>query len=406
MTNPTSSIERPHEHIVYFDWLKFLVIYGIVLYHAALPFSYTDWLLGSRDRTMVLTAFTGFTFPWGIPLLFLLSGAGAYFALRSKAATAFLRKRLVRLGLPLVAGIAVLSPLQSFFVSPQPRTLGGLLAYYPHFLFSMRFDWTPVWLGRYSYHLWFLGYLLAISVVTLPLLEWLRNPRSQRWISRLAIFSQRRGGILVFAIPLGLSQVLLRNRFSTYQDWADIATYTTVFLAGYVMAVDGDFKAAIRRNGGLALKLGVLSSLVVGSMLFLARQHPQELSAGASLVYHATYNIFWSLNIWSWCISVLWLGVRWLNRSNRVLLYGSESALPVYIISHPVLVVFGSYVVPWSLPLWPRFLLLAGFGFTLTLLIYEFGVRRWKVTRFLFGLPPLTHSPEAAPDLARLPTAA
>jgi glucans biosynthesis protein C len=86
---------------------------------------------------------------------------------------------------------------------------------------------------------------------------------------------------------------------------------------------------------------------------------------------------------------VLHVGVRWLRRSNEVVRYGSESALPVHIISHPVIVIFGSYIVGWGLPLWPRFLLLLWLAFAGTLAIYEFGVRRWAPTRFLFGLPPL-----------------
>jgi glucans biosynthesis protein C len=49
-------------------------------------------------------------------------------------------------------------------------------------------------------------------------------------------------------------------------------------------------------------------------------------------------------------------------------------------------------VVGWSLPLWPRFLLLLGLAFASTLAIYEFAVRRWAPTRFLFGLRPLPHS--------------
>ena len=392
-----------HEHVVYYDWLKFLVVYGIVLYHASLPFAYGGWLLGSRDRTIVLTLFAGFTFPWGIALLFLISGAGAYFGLKSKSAIAFARKRLIRLGLPLVAGIATLSPLQSYVTNGiTPKTLSGLLAYYPHFFHSITFDWTPVWLGRYSYHLWFLGDLLAISVFTLPLLEFLRGERCRRWVLRLASFSQRRGGLLVIAAPLALSQLLLRNRFPTYQDWADVATYTTVFLSGYIIAMESDFNKAIRSNGGLALKLGVVSSLVVGTMLALPNANSPAASSTAWTIYHATYNVFWALNIWSWCVVILWLGVRRMTQSNRIVHYGSESALPVYIVSHPVLVIFGSSIVAWSWPLWPRFLLLVAVGFAVTLLIYEFCIRRWTVTRFVFGLPPVTGESQVGAESADL----
>lgn len=63
-----------------------------------------------------------------------------------------------------------------------------------------------------------------------------------------------------------------------------------------------------------------------------------------------TLDVFWSLNIWRWCLTVLYLGVRWLRRSNQIVCHGSESALPVYIISRPLVVIFGSYLVGWSLP--------------------------------------------------------
>ncbi len=385
-----STSRPPTEHVVYLDWLKFLVVYGIVVYHSSLPFTYGGgWLIASRDKSLVLTAFAGFTFPWGIPLLFLLSGAGAYFGLRTKTASAFMRKRILRLGLPLVAGIILLSPLQSYLTSGiAPKHLSGMMGYYPQFLGSMRFDWTPQWLGRYGYHLWFLGYLLAITAATLPLLEWLRGEHGRRWVSRLARMSRTRAGILLLALPLVVSQLLLRNRFPAYQDWADVATYTMAFLAGFLLASDTRFAIAIRRRARFAVVTGIVSSLVVGSMLVLSAGHPRMISPD-DIPFYATYSLFWSLNIWSWCMALLALGVIWLNRSNAVVRYGAESALPVYIVHHPVVVILGSFIVTWDLPLPLRFLLLVTCAIAVTVGIYEFGIRRTNVTRFIFGLSPL-----------------
>ncbi len=385
-----STSRPPTEHVVYIDWLKFLVVYGIVVYHSSLPFTYGGgWLIASRDKSLVLTAFAGFTFPWGIPLLFLLSGAGAYFGLRTKTASAFIRKRILRLGLPLVAGIILLSPLQSYLTSGiAPKNVSGMLGYYPQFLGSMRFDWTPQWLGRYGYHLWFLGYLLAITAVTLPLLEWLRREHGRRWVSRLAKMSRSRAGILLFALPLVLSQLVLRNRFPAYQDWADVATYTMAFLAGYLLVSDTRFAIAIRRRARFAVVTGIVSSLVVGSMLVLSAGNPRMISP-ADIPFYGAYSLFWSLNIWSWCMAVLAMGVIWLNRSNAVVRYGAESALPVYIVHHPVVVILGSFIITWDLPLLLRFLLLVTSAMAITVAIYEFGIRRTNVTRFIFGLSPL-----------------
>ena len=385
-----STNRPPTKHVVYLDWLKFLVVYGIVVYHSSLPFTYGGgWLIASRDKSLVLTAFAGFTFPWGIPLLFLLSGAGAYFGLRTKTASAFLRKRIIRLGLPLVAGIILLSPLQSYLTSGiAPKNVGGMLGYYPQFLGSMRFDWTPQWLGRYGYHLWFLGYLLAITAATLPLLEWLRGEQGRRLVSRLARMSRTRAGILLFALPLVVSQLLFRSRFPAYQDWADVATYTLAFLAGFLLVSDTRFAIAIRRRARFALVMGIVSSLVVGSMLVLSAGNPKMISP-ADIPFYAAYSLFWSLNIWSWCMAVLALGVIWLNRSNAVVRYGAESALPVYIVHHPIVVILGSFIITWDLPLPLRFVLLVTCAMAITVGIYEFGIRRTNITRFIFGLSPL-----------------
>jgi len=407
-TAGTSRSQPATEHVVYFDWLKFLVVYGIVVYHSSLPFTYGGgWLIASRDKSLVLTAFAGFTFPWGIPLLFLLSGAGAYFGLRTKTASAFLSKRILRLGLPLVAGIVLLSPLQSYLTSGiAPKHVAGMLGYYPQFLGSMRFDWTPQWLGRYGYHLWFLGYLLAITAATLPLLEWLRGEHGRRLVSRLATMSRSRIGILLFAMPLVISQLLLRSRFPAYQDWADVATYTMAFLAGFLLASDARFAIAIRQRARFALVTGIVSSLVVGSMLVLSSGHPL-MTSPSDIPFYAIYSLFWSLNVWSWCMAVVAMGAIWLNRSNAVVRYGAESALPVYIVHHPVVVILGSFIVTWDLPLPVRFLLLVVSALAITLAIYEFGIRRTKVTRFIFGLAPLgAHTatrlqPPPAPTIGR-----
>jgi fucose 4-O-acetylase-like acetyltransferase len=47
---------------------------------------------------------------WGMPLLFLVSGMGARYAMRTRSAAAFARERLARLLVPFVVGLAVLVP--------------------------------------------------------------------------------------------------------------------------------------------------------------------------------------------------------------------------------------------------------------------------------------------------------
>src|SRR5579885_316467 len=108
------------ERIHHLDWLKVLIVYGIVVYHVCLVFAYVPWLIGNDERSLVLSAFAGFCFPWGIPAMFMIAGADAWFGLRSHTIGDFVRKRFLRLIVPLVPGLLILSPLQRFVVSHTP----------------------------------------------------------------------------------------------------------------------------------------------------------------------------------------------------------------------------------------------------------------------------------------------
>jgi glucans biosynthesis protein C len=376
------------EHIHYLDWLKVLIVYGIFVFHVSLVFAGPRWLVSNHDTSLVLSAFAAFCFPWGIPAMFLIAGADSWFGLRSHSQAQFVRGRFLRLVLPLAAGILLLSPMQRFVTSANPPPpIGAVPGFYADFFRGMRLDWTPEWLSRYGLHLWFLGYLFAISAFCAPGLAWLRVPRGRALISRVERATHRRGGILLFAVPLVLSQLALRQRFPAYQDWADIATYTLVFMFGAVLIADRRFEAAIRRDATLVVGLGIGSTLALGALMLASllqvRFGGAERAAGL-----VAYDVLWSLNIWCWLVGVLYLGIRWLNFPNRIVSYANESTLPFYVIHHPVVVTVASVAVGWSLPVWPKFAAILVVALTISLAIYEFLVRRWDPVRILFGLKP------------------
>jgi hypothetical protein len=273
------AVQGENERVNYLDTLKVAVVYGILFYHSALPFTWTSWLLSNPQKSLVLTALTAFCFPWGIPMMFLLAGADAWFALRSRSALAFVRARFFRLVLPLAAGIVLLSPLQWYLTTVgSDRSLSALLRTYPAYLRAVRLSWTPEWLGRYGYHLWFLGYLFAISALLLPVLELLKRPASRRAVAAAAGLCRRPWVLYLFSLPLVVSQIALRSRFPAYQDWADIATYTLVFLAGYLLASERRFEAAIRGGVRLELAVGIVSTAGVGILLLLASYQPANVT--------------------------------------------------------------------------------------------------------------------------------
>ncbi len=381
------------ERIHYLDWLKVLIVYGIVLFHIALVFSIGTWLVSNPERSIILSAFAAFCFPWGIPAMFLIAGADAWFGLRSHSVANFLRKRFLRLLVPMVPGLLILSPLQRFVTSANPPpSIDGIWAFYASFFREFHFNWSLQFVSQYWLHLWFLAYLFAITVVCAPVLVWLRTPAGGRLTSWVVGVATRKGGLLLLAAPLVLTQLVLRPRFPAYQDWADVATYTLAFLFGAIFFSDRRFEVAIVQQIRWLLAGGVLAMLGTGVLSYITRTDVTRFD-GVQATTQVAQSILWSLFVWSWLLAVLFLGIRWLNFPHRAQHYAQESVLPVYVIHHPVVLVVASFVVTWKLGVLPKFLVILVIVFGLTLAIYEFGVRRWPATRLLFGLSQMRRVP-------------
>jgi glucan biosynthesis protein C len=396
----------PHGRIYWVDALKAVIVVGICLFHTSLVFSPGSWLVNNAERTVVLGGFAGFTFQWGIALMFVLAGAASWFGLRSRGARHFASSRVVRLGLPLVVGIAVFSPLQSYVEHTRGFELGGLLRTYLTFWSSVRITWSPASAYGLVFHLWFLTHLLAISLATLPIAAWLRSPGAQSVIASIARFAGAPGTYLAGAVPLAAVQMALHPRFPAYQDWADLAAWSVLYLSGFVLLSDVRFEAALRRHIGHALVVAILVSATIGLLSLMGRvsawdSHP-DYSAG-----YLAYQALRSLNTWSWIVFLLGVGVRWLDRYNRLTEWGADMPMPFYVLHQPVLVVIARYVVGWNVGLWPKFFVIAATAIGVTLLLCE-GVRRSRVLRLVFGLSGVAkpHFPGGpkVPDGARLTT--
>ena len=259
--------------------------------------------------------------------MFLIAGADAWFGLRSHSLADFLRRRFLRLVVPLVPGLLLLSPLQRFVTSANPPpSIDKFGEFYVGFFRTFHFSWTLQFVSQYLLHLWFLAYLFAITLVCAPVLVWLRRPAGRRFTSRVVAIAGRKAGLLLLATPLLLTQIVLRPRFPAYQDWADVATYTLAFLLGAMFISDRRFESAIVGQIRWLLATGVVALLAIGTVLFSGIAPAGDVRA--QLATQIAEAISWSLFIWAMLLAVLYLGVRWLNHPNRAQHYAKSRSCP------------------------------------------------------------------------------
>ena len=88
-----------------------LVVAGLVVFHSAMVFAVgTAWFVNDPRPSIGFSAFLLWGSLSGMPLLFLVSGMGVWYAMRSRTAQAFTAERLSRLGIPFLTGLVLLAP--------------------------------------------------------------------------------------------------------------------------------------------------------------------------------------------------------------------------------------------------------------------------------------------------------
>src|SRR5262249_30660349 len=82
--------------------------------------------------------------------------------------------------------------------------------------------------------------------------------------------------------------------------------------------------------------------------------------------------------------------------------YANQAVLPFYLLHEPVIVAFAWIIVRWHAPILAKYPILVAASFTATLVIYELAVRRYRITRLLFGMKPQSaQRTDAHPGQAR-----
>ena len=390
------------------DALRLLVVFGLFFFHSALIFHPTDDYYLKNDRTSeVVTFLTAIAVVWAMPLLFLVAGMGARFSLRHRSAGAFAKERVKRLLVPLVFGTIVLMPIPVWFrLRIDPSYTQSYLSFWADFL---RVRFVP---GEFPFvvqgaqpqelfetgQLWFLVLLFTFSLLFLPLLLWLRGDAGSRAIDRLGQLAERRGVILLAALPIAIvgAALDLEEGFAAWNRWE----YAFFFLYGFIAVTDGRFAAAMRRDAPIAAVVGVLTWFGAFGLYAVADgagQDPLTAYSPASIGFRAVM----AISGWAWLVAIMgYVGRRVPERHGpsaggrpglaaRLGPWANEATLPLYVVHQPVIVAIGFVVIRWSIPAFGKYLAISLGSLAVACAIYQLLIRAYRPTRFLFGMKPL-----------------
>lgn len=419
MATQTTEANRTVERRRDLDLLRVLLVFGLVFFHTARIFDVLPLPEGVKNEptSMTATVLVAFFSLWGMPLMMVISGFAIWHSLRRRTGTTFMRERVQRLLVPFIFGVLALVPLQVYVHLKQVDPAGSLTywQFLPQF-FDVRLCPDPVnaficpdpSTGLFTVaHLWYLKDLFIFSVVLLPLFLYLRSQKGARVRGSLAGFLARPGAVLLLGLPIALVDAGLPT--STMGGGWNEYTYAVLLVCGFLAAADTRFGQAMGRGWGLALVVGLVVEVayIVGMYILIDVYDVDPLRS------YDWGSILWrmvkSVGAWAWVVAILGFGSRPRpdrgpgdvrnpvgsgetpmrpGLGARAIAYAGEAFLAVYILHQTVLFVIGYYVVQWQTAALVKYAVISLSCLVVTLVLYEFAVRRLSVTRWLFGMRP------------------
>lgn len=374
------------------DWLRIGAFGLLILYHIGMVFVPWGYHVKTAAPADWVTVPMLFTSPWRLTLLFLVSGyASRALWMKSRGAGGFVANRTWRLIVPLLFGVAVIVPPQSWV------ELVTKLGYH--------FDYLTFWAHHYWYfgklgnlvlptwnHLWFVGYLwlYTLALALIALLP--GGVVAQRLFDRLF------AGTRVLWLPaayLLITQVVVFQRWSdshdVIHDGVAHLAYFPAFLFGFALAGSEPAMGWIARLWKPAAVLG-LAGYAVSVAIDIAYVADPPWAVGR-IMLAARY-----IQCWMTIVALIGIAEVFLNRDHRLRPMLTEAVFPFYLIHQTIIVVAMYWLLKLSLPGFAEFAILVPVTALGCWLFYRYG-REVPLLRPLIGLRMERRDrPRRAPD--------
>lgn len=382
---PTNASETA-PRLFFLDWVRTFALGLLVLFHVGMYYVSWDWHIKSPNASTALEPLMRLSLPWRMTLLFLVSGAATSFIfVRRGAGDGLLGQRAKRLLLPLLFGVLVIVPPQSYFDVVQHFGYAGGYGEFLRLYFSGYAGFCgnsgqclilPTW-----NHLWFLPYLFVYT-----LLLWSALRAWPRGLNALAVrLPDALSGARLVLLPvayLAISRIALHDRFPATHalagDWFAHTQYFAVFLLGATLAMAPALwpRMSQARWAALVFALAAWVLLVI----------PASSMSVAGPLLPLLHPVAHSVVQWCAIVAVLGFAHRHLNRDGALRRYLTEAVFPVYILHQTLIMLLAKALLHARLaPVVEGPLIVAG-TFALSFLGFEI-VRRVGWLRPLFGLP-------------------
>lgn len=343
----------------YLDNLRTMVILLLFLYHTFMiwnNFGSKFYIWGGNNA--FLSSCIVLVSSWLMPLLFVIAGISARYSLQKRSTMTFIKERIIRLLIPLLFGIILLIPLQTYFARKFFYDCSDNIWEHYAYFFTHCSDLNG-YDGMFSFgHLWFILYLLFISLLTLPLFRLVSLKKVEKFVNNANI-----NFIFLLFLPIVLCHYI--GNFGGQS----IGKYTLLYLIGYFVFTDKiiDRLLDIKR---IVLPMFLISETVLVISYFKFQTYD---------------DIFVNFVGWIGILACIILGKLFLDKANQITNYFRKSSFSIYLLHQTILVIIGYYSLMLMKHIVLEVLVIILGSFVVTVLFYEI-IHRIPILKKIIGV--------------------
>ncbi len=241
---------------------------------------------------------------------------------------------------------------------------------------------TPTWS-----HMWFVVYLFIFCMLLLPVFGIFKIHAVAAFKEKLSTAFSNPFIAVLLSLPLIYYYFTLFIKYPEQQslldDWFLFLFSITLLFYGYLLGGNIRFWQSCEKYRYFFLAMEFICVVVLFYGYWWNFNMPKKQNAS---LY--AYGIINSLHTWTLILAILGFAKRYLNFSNRFLRYTNQAVYPYYILHQTVIVAVGYYVVQWPLPVFVKLIILIVTCFCTVGILYHFLIKRFILTRILYGLKP------------------
>ena len=306
-------------------------------------------------------------YPWFMPLLFLLAGISARYALEKRSAREWFKARTRKLLVPGTIGLFVFHWMVGYFntaVASNQGLFDGMPAVAKYILMAVS------GIGP----LWFIQLLWVLSLLLLLIRALDRQDKFWNWCGKAGIVVIVLLGVLFWA---GSQTLIMNPRPESLDGLINLykpVFYLILFLLGYFVFSHDEVQDKVKKAW-----IPLLACAVVAGGVLIATTFGQNNTAPAYMA--SPLNCLYG---WLMCLALMgWFQARF-DRTGPFAAYMTRSSFGLYIVHYMVIGSLGYMMKVYTqLPPWAMYLILTVAVFTLSPLLYEILRRipfvRWAV---------------------------